>query len=67
MPPQTNSNLEQRYATNCHGTNGLRQSYLSYHPMLHFPRHDDYGDNHNKEHNDGEEDCIDDLDDDNNA
>ena len=40
MPPQTNSNLEQRYATNCHGTVGLRHSYLSYHPMLAFPRDD---------------------------
>ena len=66
MPPQTNSNVEQRYATNCHGTNGLRQSYLSYHPMLVFPRHDDILDdndhNYNKDNN-----CIDDLDDDNNA
>ena len=72
MPPQTNSNLEQRYATNCHGTVGLRQSYLSYHPIQSFPRHDDivddYGDNHKKDNNDGDDNCVDDLDgDDNNA
>ena len=72
MPPQTNSNLEQRYATNCHGTVGLRHSYLSYHPMLAFPRDDDivddYGDNHKKDNNDGDDNCVDDLDgDDNNA
>ena len=48
MPPQTNSNLEQRYATNCHGTVGLGQSYLSYHPILSFPRHDDIVDDNDR-------------------
>ena len=47
-------------------TVGLRQSYLSYHPIRSFPRHDDIvddsDDNYNKDNN-----CIDDLDDDNNA